>query len=63
MEKEKEYYENNKERINEKNKRYYNENKAKRQEKNKEMIICEICNKEITKINLKRHQNSKKCVK
>lgn len=63
LKKEKEYYENNKERINEKNKRYYNENKAKRQEKNKEMIICEICNKEITKINLKRHQNSKNCVK
>ena len=62
LKKEKEYYENNKERINEKNKRYYNENKAKRQEKNKEMIICEICNKEITKINLKRHQNSKNCV-
>jgi hypothetical protein len=59
LNKKKEYYEKNKDLINEKHKEYYENNKYLIKENNKETIICE-CGCEITKINLKRHLQSKK---
>jgi len=57
-EKKKEYYENNKEKLLEKQKEYYQNNK----EKLKEKEICDHCGCEITKIYLKKHQRTNKCI-
>ena len=69
----KERYENNKEIINQKQKEYNEANKKKINkykkeyyENNKEIInqkvICDHCGCEITKIYLKNHQKTKKCL-
>jgi hypothetical protein len=55
----KEYYETNKEKINEKNKEYQETNKTTILEKKRKKIKCE-CGCEVTKNDLKRHQTSKK---
>ena len=61
-----EYYEDNIEKIKEYQKEYYNDNinKIKEQQKiNSEIkIICSHCEVKIRKTNLKRHQQSKKCL-
>jgi hypothetical protein len=57
--KKKEYYENNKDLLNSKRRDNYYKNIEKNLEKNKEKIMCD-CGCEITKINLKRHLQSKK---
>ena len=54
-----EHYENNKDLIKEKNIKYRIDNIDKIKEKNREKITCD-CGCEITKINLKRHLQSKK---
>ena len=55
----KEHYENNKDLINSKSMEYYYKNIDRLKEKNKEKVLCD-CGCEITKINLKRHLQSKK---
>jgi hypothetical protein len=70
----KEYWNINKERINQQNKenyyknieqrkQYREANKAKIKEYKSEKLICEYCGCESTKNHLKRHQNTKKCLK
>jgi len=61
-EKQKEYREQNKEYKKEKAKQYYENNKQIILEKAKEKVICDHCGYEITKNNLKKHQQSKKCL-
>ena len=58
----KEYYESHKEILSERQKEYYESNKKQILEKFKEKVICEHCGCESTKNNLKRHQQSKKCL-
>jgi len=58
-EKMKEYYINNKKHIIEQSDKYYKNNKEQILEKHKEKTKC-ACGCEILKMNLKRHQNSKK---
>jgi len=62
-----EYYQNNKDKIREKNKEYqieyYQNNKDKISEKYKIKIKCEYCKSLITKLQLKRHQKTNKCLK
>jgi len=58
----KKHYKANKEKILEKTKDYYENNKEIINQKNKEKIKCDHCGCEITKINLKRHQKTKKCI-
>jgi len=55
------HYEKNKDEFIEKSKNYYHKNKTIILQKRKLNIECNICNCLITKINLKRHQKSKKC--
>ena len=55
----KDYQENNKDKIKEKNKKRYENNK----EKLKEKVKCDLCNKEIRKDNLKKHQARPSCKK
>ncbi len=68
-----EYYNDNKEKLNEYKKEWYAENKEKilEHKKNyyeenkeiiKEKIECPICNSIVRKDNLKRHQKTKKCL-
>jgi hypothetical protein len=59
LEKVKEYQQNNKEQIKFKKKEYYENNK----EKLKEKVKCDLCNIEIIKTNLKRHQLTASCKK
>lgn len=54
----KQYRENNKEKRKEQYKQWYEANK----EKQKEKEICDHCGCEITKVYLKRHQKSNKCI-
>jgi len=61
-EKTKEYYENNKTEIKEWKKEYYEDNKEKINKEKLEKINCEFCNCLITKSNMKKHQQSKKCL-
>ena len=61
LKKEKEYRVNNKDIINEKKKIHYEQNKEEIHEKNKEIVECKYCKREVTKINLKRHQTSRNC--
>ena len=58
----KEYYENNREKLVNKSRKYYEENQDKILEKRKEIIKCNICNCEVVKCGLKRHQKTKKCM-
>jgi hypothetical protein len=58
----KEYHQNNRDEILEYQKEYYQNNREKFAERDKEKTKCNICNCEITKHNLKRHQRSKKCM-
>jgi len=58
----KEYYEDNKELILEYSKEYRNANKEKINEKQNEKVICDHCGCYSTKTNLKRHQQTKKCI-
>jgi hypothetical protein len=57
-----EYRKNNKEKQNEYNKQYYGKNKEQINEKKKEKVICEFCKILISNTNLKRHQQTKKCI-
>jgi len=63
-ERNKEYYkehrEKNKDIIKEYNKEYYEINKEQRKEKLKEKTICKVCNLEIRKDSLLRHEKTKK---
>jgi len=61
-EKKKEHYQVNSEIILEKNKEYRQANKEKIAEQKKEIIKCDICDCEISRRNLIRHQKSKKCI-
>lgn len=57
----KEYKIKNREKINKYDIEYYHKNKNKINKKRNVKILCEICKKEISKSNLKRHQKSKNC--
>jgi len=59
----KKIYKKNKEKILEKKKIYYEDNKEIISKKIKEKVICDHCGCEITKVYLKKHQKSKKCLK
>ena len=61
-EKKKEYRENNVEKIREKKKRDWIKNREKTLEKWKEKITCPICGFLGLKINMHRHQRTKKCL-
>jgi hypothetical protein len=54
----KEYYENNKEVILKKTKDYATKNEEKIKERQSIKIKCEVCNIEILKYGMKRHENS-----
>ena len=62
-EKNKNYYETNKNKILEKEKEYYQTNKDKILENHKIKIKCDICNIEICKGSLRRHEQSLKHIK
>ena len=77
LEKSKQYYEDNKEKIKEKTKKYQEQNKEYKKEKDKEYyqnhkeqiaektkekVICDHCGCEITKVYLKKHKKTKKCL-
>jgi len=57
----KQYKEDNKEQVKKKKKEWYENNKVKLLNKNKEKTKCNICGCEITKVHLKKHQETKKC--
>ena len=59
----KDYNEANKEQISKQKKQYREANKENINEKAKEKVVCDHCGCEINKSNLKRHQQSKKCLK
>jgi len=56
------YYAENTDKIAQKKKIYYENNKEKIRTKQNESIKCNVCNSIVFKRNLKRHQNSKKCI-
>ena len=58
-----EWRENNKERVNEINTQYRIDNREKINNQKKTKVICDICNSEITVVNLARHKKTLKCVK
>jgi len=60
--KKKEYNEINKEHIKEYKKNYYENNKSEILKNQNEKVICNFCDCISLKINLKRHQKSKKCL-
>ena len=55
------YYQEHKEIIKEERKEYYQENKENINEKQKQPVKCPICNSTVIRVNLKRHQRTKKC--
>ena len=57
-EKNKEYRKDNREKIKEYMKEYYDDNKLTIKENNKEKLTCNLCNSQITKCNLARHNKS-----
>jgi len=61
-EKKKQNYEANKEQILERTKDYYENNKEIINQNKKQTVICDHCGFESRKDNLKRHQQSKKCI-
>lgn len=50
-----EWYEDNKDKFKDKNKKYREANKDKIKEQKKEKVHCDICNKEMRKDSLNRH--------
>ena len=56
------YRENNKTEIKENKKKWYEKNKTEIKEKTKQKINCEFCNCLIRNNNIKRHQQTKKCL-
>jgi len=62
LEKQKEKYQKNRDDILEKHKQYRKDNCEKIAEKAKEKCKCDICGAEITKVYLKTHQKSAKCM-
>ena len=62
LEKQKEKYQKNRDDILEKHKQYRKDNCEKIAEKAKEKCKCDICGAEITKLYLKRHQKTAKCM-
>ena len=59
----KQYQLKNKDKKNISNKKYYEKNKDKISERNKIKIECEYCKSLITKLQLKKHQKTNKCLK
>ena len=66
----KQYKKTNKQKIKQYNKKWSEDNKEQKSEKakeyyksNKEIIKCNLCGCEVVKSYLKRHQNTKKCLK
>jgi len=57
----KEYYQNNHQKILEKHKQYHQDNRERRLEKNKEKITCE-CGCIVSKNHIARHKRSQKCM-
>lgn len=49
--------------LQEKNKKYYEENKEKLQEKYKARVHCPLCNSEVSHGSLNAHMKSKLCAK
>ena len=60
--KQKEYYKDNKEHLKIKQKEWREKNEEKIKIKRALKINCSICDKFITKNNIKKHQRSKKCI-
>ena len=58
----KQYHQDNRGKIIEKAKQHYQNNRDEILEKNKEKCKCDICGAEITKVYLKTHQKSAKCM-
>ena len=57
------YYENNKTEINEEKKKYREKNKTEINQKQNQKINCEFCGCLSNKQNIKRHQQTVKCLK
>jgi hypothetical protein len=57
----KEWREDNREKLAEKSKEYREDNREKINEKNKKKVKCDICGCESTRQHLKRHQQTIKC--
>ena len=62
MEQCKQYYQDNRDEIAKKNKKYKEDNRDKILEKKKEKCKCDLCGLEITKVYLKQHQRTAKCM-
>jgi hypothetical protein len=62
IEYQKQYRQNNRDNILEKKKQYYENNRDELLEKRKEKCKCDICGAEITKLYLKNHQKTTKCM-
>jgi len=60
-EKSKKSYQEHKAEINKQQKQYREEHKENINEKKNERVKCPICNSSTSRVNLKRHQRSKKC--
>ena len=58
----KKWAETNKEKLTEYKKQYYEENKDQINKKRVEKVICDHCGCDFTKNNLKRHQQTNKCI-
>mgnify|MGYP003115941931 CR=1 FL=1 len=56
------YWMENKEKLNERKREYREANKDGINKKASEKVLCEICNSQVSKRNLSRHQKSKKCL-
>ena len=56
------YYKYSKEHLKEYHQRFYNKNKKRIQKSNGERIVCPHCAVKITRVNMKRHQRTKKCL-
>jgi len=61
-EKHKKYCEENGDKLKEYNKKYCEDNGDKLKEYRQEKVCCDICGSFVCKINLKRHQQTKKCM-
>jgi hypothetical protein len=58
----KEYQEDNKEKISVKNKEYREKHKEEINSKKREKVECEFCGSQSSRIHIRRHQKSKKCL-
>ena len=52
----------NKNKIKEYNRQYYLQNRDQMLEYGKRKVICQHCNKSVSRNNLIKHQNTKKCL-